>query len=192
MTCFFGRVLGLCGERAKWIVVDHDGRCTHSLTPSAICPMLRKRSFRGAAAFYRMLPCPASAPTPNDSHNSAPSKYRVDRTERVGSHGDRRGRGAPAVAATDPAKYTMLFITRVSLRPRHIHEMRRDPVVVMVRLRALSLPPPFLWTPTPARLAPSCSRPLLRSLDGRWTLKEISICIQHPNDQRNGGNGAAS
>ena len=32
--------------------------------------------------------------------------------------GDRRGRGAPAVAATDPAKYTMLFITGVSLRPR--------------------------------------------------------------------------
>ena len=53
------------------------------------------------------------------------------------------------------------------------HE-ERDPVVVMERL---TVPlPPLLHYPHPYPLPPSAV----------WTLKEISICIQHPNDQRSG------
>ena len=80
MTCFFGRVLGLCGAGVGGLRLTMEG-C--ALTPPLDhLSNVPERSFHGGvAAFYRMLPCAASAP----AHSPA-SPNTVELVERVGSY----------------------------------------------------------------------------------------------------------
>ena len=127
MTCFLDALWG-CAEQGKGhrtlgrrIAVDHGGRCTHSTTrPFVQCSgkvvSWRRRCILQDASvcskctrsLARVLKYGLTCRSCRIFCNSSTQSAIVD--------GDRQNLGAPAVAdAADPAKYTMLFITRVSL-----------------------------------------------------------------------------
>ena len=149
---FWGRAEQGKGHRiqGRRIAVDHGGRCTHSATRPFVqcsgkvvswrrcCCILQDASVcskctRSLACLLKYgLTCRSCRIFCNSSTQSAI----VD--------GDRRNLGAPAVAeAADPAKYTMLFITRVSLPLMDEEGSRRCDEKIKSPFPPPSPPPPL-------------------------------------------------